>query len=531
MIYILFMTESLTFSRAFKYIIALLIAFYSLSFAEIPQDIRKNVIAATVYLVPYDNELGLFRPWSGSGVIISPSGYIVTNYHVIGDDLEQTHDDYHAVYVSDPNKTYELPKFKYWARFVVGSPEYDLAIIKIIKAKDGSALKTKFPSVAIADAMQLVPGDDLTIVGYPAVSGDTISVTSGEMSGWLGEDQLGAGSSWIKTDTKISGGNSGGAALNPAGELIGIPTQFYFDDGEQVGQGYIRPLNLLWGYIAAYVKDATVADERIKLLMLEQKADQEIKAVRFKTPLRRELAEAEASDSEYKTIKFDHEISRYIAGDDRDYVYHLYKIKAAKGTKAVTISLDGKYMDLDLAVRVGEKIHSYDKTDFSDFSEKKKPFVTIFEPNAQTIYIDVVNSLDADAFYSLVVTKGIYDTALDMIDAMPSGDYGYLAPNRSFKGKLEKSDGAVVYHSFTVAVPRDRAITVSLDGFGDDVDIAIREESAMIDTSYADAEFLDKSDKSKLEYTLDNVKSGLLFIDVLSYIDKEISYSLKVTTP
>ena len=463
-------------------------------------------------------------------MIISPSGYIVTNYHVAGDDLEQTHDDYHAVYMSDPDKTFELPEFKYWAKFVAGSAEFDLAILKIYKTVDGKAFKAGFPSVPIADARKLIPGDDLTIVGYPAISGDTISVTSGEMSGWLGEDQLGAGSSWIKTDTKISGGNSGGAALNPAGELIGIPTQFYFDDAEQVGQGYIRPLNLIWGYIAAYVKDASLADEGIKLLMLEQKADQEIKAVRFKIPKRRELAKAEGSDSEYKTIEFEQEIKRYIAGDDKDYIYHLYKIEAAKDSKAITIALNGQYMDLDLAVRMDDKIQSYDKTDYSDFSEKKNPFITIFEPKAETIYIDVVNSLDSDAFYSLLVTEDVYDTAMNMIDAMPSGDYGYLAPNRSFRGKLEKWDGSVVYHSFTVPVPRDKVITVSLDGFGKDVDIAIRQAEAMNNLTYDDADFLDKSSKTKLEYKLENVESGLLFIDVLNYIDQEISYNLKVTT-
>ncbi len=499
--------------------------------AEIPREIRKNVISATVYIVPYDNELGLFRPWSGSGVIISPSGYLVTNYHVVGDDIAATHDDYHAIYMTDPNKTSELPEFKYWAKFVTGLPEYDLALLKIYETADGNLLKTRFPAVAVADANELIPGDNLTIVGYPAISGNTISVTSGEMSGWLGEDQLGAGNTWIKTDTKISGGNSGGAALNPAGEMIGIPSQFYYDEAEQVGQSYIRPLNFMWGMIAAYVKDVRVADEGIKLLMLEQKADQEIRAVRYKIAKRTEFAKAEGSDSKYAKIGFGQEISRYIKGDEHNYIYHLYKITVPEGSKFISIEVDGHGSDLDLAARYDQQINDYDKTDYVDLSAVKDPSFAIFEPKAKVIYLDVINALDADSYYSLIINQEPKDDALNMIDAMPSGDYGYIALNREFSGNLKAWDGSAIYHSFRVQVPRDRAINISLDGLGDDVDIAIREAEAMTSLDYSDADILDKTTMSRLEYSLDKVESGIVYIDVLNYIDQEIKYKLKISSP
>ncbi len=515
------------------YLILITITFWlsSLAMAEIPRETRKNIIAATVYIVPYDNDLGLFQPWSGSGVIISPSGYLLTNYHVVGDDIAATHDDYHAIYMTDPNKTSELPVFKYWARFVAGLPEYDLALLKIYETADGVAVKGGFPTVPIADANELIPGDDLTIVGYPAVSGDTISVTSGEMSGWLGEDQLNAGNSWIKTDTKISGGNSGGAALNPEGEFIGIPTQFYFDDIEQVSQGYIRPINFIWGLIAAYVKDVSLADEGIKLLMLEQKADQEIKAVRYKTPKRTDFSKIEGSDSKYAELRFDQEISRYISGDEHNYVYHLYKIAVPEGTKVISIEVDGHNRDLDLAIRYDQKITDYDKTDYSDLSTVNDPVFTIFEPKAKVIYVDVINALNADSYYSLFATTDLKDDALNMIDAMPSDDYGFIALDRSFSGKLSAWDGTVIYHSFKVIVPTDKPVTVSLDGFGKDVDIAIREGEAMTSLSYNDADFLDKTTRTRLEHKISKVESGIIYIDVLNYIDQEIKYNLKVTSP
>lgn len=527
----LFMTKNLTSRLSILFLIIHLFGFYSLSFAEIPRDTRKNIIAATVYVVPYDNDLGLFQPWSGSGVIISPSGYLVTNYHVVGDDLAATHDNYHAIYMTDPNNTSALPEFKYWARFVSGLAEYDLALLKIYETVDGAPVKRGFPTVPIADANVLIPGDDLTIVGYPAVSGDTISVTSGEMSGWLGEDQLKGGSSWIKTDTKISGGNSGGAALNPQGELIGIPTQFYFDDTEQVSQGYVRPLNFLWGVIAAYVKDVSLADEGIKLLMLEQKADQEIKTVRYKTAKRAEFSKTEGSDGKYAELGFDQEVSRYISGDEHNYIYHLYKITVPEGAEVITIEVDGHNHDLDLAIRYDNKISDYDKTDYSDLSTSNNPSFTIFEPKAKTIYVDVINALDADSYYTLLVSSELKDDALNMIDAMPSDDYGFIALNRKFSGKLVAWDGTVIYHSFKVQVPTDKSITVSLDGLGKDVDIAIREGEAMTSLDYSDADFLDKTTETRLEHSLSKVESGIVYIDVLNYIDEEIKYNLSVTSP
>ncbi len=72
-------------------------------------------------------------------------------------------------------------------------------------------------------------GDTLTIAGYPGVGGDSLTVTKGTVSGFL-DRQDGLGQSWIKTDASINHGNSGGAALDSAGKLAGIPT-FRISDG------------------------------------------------------------------------------------------------------------------------------------------------------------------------------------------------------------------------------------------------------------------------------------------------------------
>ena len=200
-----------------------------------------------------------------------------------------------------------------------------------------------------------------------------------------------------------------------------------------------------------------------------------------------------------------------------------------KAYEALTIALDGHGTDVDLAVRLGREINSYDKTDYADFSGEENPFVTIFNPGNKMIFVDVVNSLDTDAYYSLKITNEIYDSAVDMSEPMPTGDYGFIAANRNFSGILEKWDGTVVKHSFRVVVPRDHPVVVSLDGFGKDVDLALRSGQAM-NGGFDNADFLDKSSKTKLEHKLTSVPEGILYIDVLSYLEEEINYSLKVST-
>jgi hypothetical protein len=78
--------------------------------------------------------------------------------------------------------------------------------------------------VTLGDSDALRLGDALTILGYPGIGGETITLTRGEVSGFTSESGRGD-RSFIKTSATIAGGNSGGLAANTAGELIGVPTQ------------------------------------------------------------------------------------------------------------------------------------------------------------------------------------------------------------------------------------------------------------------------------------------------------------------
>jgi len=137
----------------------------------------------------------------GSGVIVSPEGYILTNNHVIegADDIE--------VFLSDQRHVH--------AKVIGADPETDVAVLKI-------NLKN-LPVIALGHSEELQVGDQVLAIGNPFGVGQT--VTSGIVSA-LGRSQLGINTfeNFIQTDAAINPGNSGGALIDVYGNLVGINT-------------------------------------------------------------------------------------------------------------------------------------------------------------------------------------------------------------------------------------------------------------------------------------------------------------------
>ena len=158
----------------------------------------------------------------GSGVIVSPEGYIVTNNHVIdgANDIEVTLSD----------------KREYKARLIGTDPKTDVAVLKI----DAGTL----PSIVIGDSSKVQVGDYALAVGNPFGVGQT--VTMGIVSA-KGRTHLGIEDyeDFIQTDAPINPGNSGGALVNDRGELVGINTAIlaHGSEGNQ-GIGFAVPVNL-----------------------------------------------------------------------------------------------------------------------------------------------------------------------------------------------------------------------------------------------------------------------------------------------
>jgi serine protease Do len=189
----------------------------------------------------------------GSGTILSADGLILTNAHVAMPSAAGL-----AIYNDDPTPVRDPaglviaivvaedqpPVQRYRAKVVAADGYLDAALIQIDRNLDGtpiSAGQLHLPTIALGDSDALRVGDKLTVVGFPGIGGDTISLSSGEVSGFLGDDRIGS-RAWIKTDAIVSHGNSGGLAANGAGEIVGIPTRAYEDVG---GYSQVRPIGLV----------------------------------------------------------------------------------------------------------------------------------------------------------------------------------------------------------------------------------------------------------------------------------------------
>ena len=158
----------------------------------------------------------------GSGVIVSPEGIVLTNHHVISDATEID------IALADGRKLK--------AQVIGSDPETDIAVLKI----DAKNLPTP---ITLGKIESVHVGDVVLAIGNPFGVGQT--VTSGIVSA-LGRDHVGINTfeNFIQTDAAINPGNSGGALIDTRGNLIGINTAIYSNNGGSMGIGFAIPINL-----------------------------------------------------------------------------------------------------------------------------------------------------------------------------------------------------------------------------------------------------------------------------------------------
>ena len=171
----------------------------------------------------------------GSGVIVSPDGYILTNNHVV-EGADQI-----TVTLAD-SRIAE-------ARIVGTDPETDLAVLKIEL--------DKLPVIVLGNSDHAVVGDTVLAIGNPFGVGQT--VTSGIISA-LGRSELGINTfeNFIQTDAAINPGNSGGALVDVEGNLLGINTAIYSRSGGSMGIGFAIPVSTAKIVMDGLVKDGKV---------------------------------------------------------------------------------------------------------------------------------------------------------------------------------------------------------------------------------------------------------------------------------
>ena len=186
----------------------------------------------------------------GSGVIVSPEGYILTNNHVVegAQEIEVT--------LSDSRRT--------TAKVIGTDPDTDLALLRITL--------DRLPVIAMGNSDTVQVGDKVLAIGNPFGVGQT--VTGGIISA-LGRNQLGINTfeNFIQTDAAINPGNSGGALVDVNGSLLGINTAIYSRSGGNMGIGFAIPVNTARQVLDGLVRNGQVTRGWIGVEPVELNSD------------------------------------------------------------------------------------------------------------------------------------------------------------------------------------------------------------------------------------------------------------------
>ncbi len=238
---------------------------------------KQTVVSVDWAIEAEDGTIRLTGP-GGSGSVVTPNGLILTNAHVAKPDAPGQA----VLYLPPRRAAPELlvirfveqedrePVARFLAEPVTVEGWYDLAVLRISETVEtgvegslrrGSPVGSlDLPSIPVGDSDLVTAGSELVVLGFPGIGGSTLSVTGNRVSGFNDDEKLGP-RGWIKTDSKIAPGNSGGMALVD-GTLIGIPTRGPDDSDE--GFNDLRPVNLAHQLIAdaqagqAYVRGTGV---------------------------------------------------------------------------------------------------------------------------------------------------------------------------------------------------------------------------------------------------------------------------------
>ena len=201
------------------------------------------------------------RKGSGSGVIIRPDGYIVTNNHVIANATE-------VKVTLNNNKTYDAT--------VVGTdPATDVALIKIDEKN--------LPVLQFADSDKLRLGEWVLAIGSPlgeqlrsTITAGIVSAKGRSMPNYDGEFKI---ESFIQTDAAVNPGNSGGALVNKTGELVGINTAIVSTTGSYTGYSFAVPSNIVKKVVSDLIDFGSVKRATLGVTMtgIDEKTAKDLK--------------------------------------------------------------------------------------------------------------------------------------------------------------------------------------------------------------------------------------------------------------
>lgn len=221
------------------------------------RDALDNAMQSTFKVFIIDGQLKVLGGCSAT--LIDPAGYVLTNFHCVGIINNQKDEGTPGTFfnpqgfvalgpTTDPKRA---PVPTYYARFITGNFDQDVAVLKIVSmVNKDQPLAKNLPMVPInlADSDQVSVGDYIAAIGYPGVGGNTVTFTDGKVSGfddWNGDGVLDS----FKTTANINPGNSGGLAIDENGDQVGIPTWSVSEKGSANKISDVLMLNFAQPYI------------------------------------------------------------------------------------------------------------------------------------------------------------------------------------------------------------------------------------------------------------------------------------------
>ena len=267
----------------------------------------------------------------GSGVMISPDGYVVTNSHVVGDNVREI-----TIALGD--------KREIRGKVVGTDPATDIALLKIeVKG---------VPLLRWGDSSELKVGEWVLAIGSPFQLSQT--VTAGIVSA-TGRNNVGFADyeDFIQTDAAINPGNSGGALINSRGELIGINTGIFSQSGGYQGIGFAVPSNLARKVVGDLMKYGEVRRGSVGYLRVDRLTDQLAQEVGSPTTngavISRMMRESESYEAGLRPgdviVLFNKQ-----AVDDPSQFFRLVADARVGSTASLRVLRDGRPMDFKLPI-------------------------------------------------------------------------------------------------------------------------------------------------------------------------------------
>ena len=334
----------------------------------------------------------------GSGVIVSPDGVIVTNYHVIKARGEAEI----KVALSD--------KREYPAKVMLKDERTDLAVMRL------DAPGVEFPYLNFEDSEGLEVGDIVLAIGNPFGVGQT--VTSGIVSA-LARTQVGVSDYkfFIQTDAAINPGNSGGALVDMEGRLVGVNTAIYSKTGGSHGIGFAIPSNMVRQVVLSALRGKTVkrpwfgaklqivTPDIADSLGLDRPAGALVQQIRKSSPAHK--AKLKAGDVIVQ-------VSGKAVADPQAFRYR-FSTRPIGGTVPLVVVRNGRAVPVSVPLEEAPEVPARNETEISG----RNPFAGARVANLSPALTEEL-SIDEDA-YGVVVLK--------VRRGSPAGNTRFLRPN------------------------------------------------------------------------------------------------------